>query len=217
MGISTDNMLALVLAIIGAAAASSNYQYKGRYAGKCGNDGIYYRDSASFVICSNGNSYVQPCAPGSRNAAIESYGKGYTDFCGVNLVDNGYGAKKYSAKEHGYGYDAPSYGRPSYGYEAPSYGYGRDAYRPDQHRNQNGYATRAAYNDGYGYAAPAYGGHAYGGYGYGAPRYQAPRYEAPRYEAPKYEAPRYDAPRSGGEHKVEVRKEVRSYSTDNKH
>merc|ERR1711894_300381 len=169
------------------------------------------RDSASFVICSNGNSYVQPCAPGSRHGAIEGYGKGYTDFCGVNLVDNGYGAKKYSAKEHvakeskghGYGYDAPSYGRPSYGYEAPSYGYGHDAYRPDQHRNQNGYATRAAYR----YEAP----------GYRAPRYEAPKYIAPKYEAPKYEAPKYEAPRYGGEHKVEVRKEVRSYSTEKRH
>merc|ERR1712179_666138 len=191
---STDNsnMQALiVLALIGAAAASGQYQYHGRYAGKCGNDGIYFRDSGSFVMCSNGNSYVQPCAPGSRNAAYGSYsyGKsyGYSDFCGVNLVDYGYGAKG-----RGYGYGAPSYSRPSYGYNAPAYGYGRDAYRPDQYRNQNGYATRAAYNDGYGYGAPAYGGPAYGGYGYDAPRY-------------------------GGEHKVEVRKEVRSYSNDNRH
>merc|ERR1712076_287756 len=164
---STDNsnMQALiVLALIGAAAASGQYQYHGRYAGKCGNDGIYFRDSGSFVMCSNGNSYVQPCAPGSRNAAYGSYSYG---------------------QSYGYGHAAPAYG-------APAYGYGRDAYRPDQYRNQNGYATRAAYNDGYGYGAPAYGGPAYGGYGYDAPRY-------------------------GGEHKVEVRKEVRSYSNDNRH
>merc|ERR1712179_681506 len=163
-----SNMQALiVLALIGAAAASGQYQYHGRYAGKCGNDGIYFRDSGSFVMCSNGNSYVQPCAPGSRNAAYGSYSYGqsygYSDFCGVNLVDYGYGAKG-----HGYGHAAPAYG-------APAYGYGR-----------------AAYNDGYGYGAPAYGGPAYGGYGYDAPRY-------------------------GGEHKVEVRKEVRSYSNDNRH
>ena len=35
---------------------------------QCGTDGFYYKDARSFVICSNGNAYVQPCAPGSRNS-----------------------------------------------------------------------------------------------------------------------------------------------------
>ena len=37
-------------------------------AGKCGKDGLYFRDAYSFVFCSNGNSYIQPCAPGSKNS-----------------------------------------------------------------------------------------------------------------------------------------------------
>jgi len=70
--------------------------YYGKYPGKCGNDGLYFRDEKSFVFCSNGNSYVQPCAPGTRNSPYEkySYGKNYDyrDFCDVNLVDGGYAA-----------------------------------------------------------------------------------------------------------------------------
>jgi len=77
-------------------------------AGKCGNDGFYYKDHYSFVICSNGNSYVQPCAPGSRNSPYGRYSYGhsyyYRDFCDVNLVDYGYGAHR------------PYYRRPAYGY-----------------------------------------------------------------------------------------------------
>ena len=72
--------------------------YYGKYDGKCGNDGLYYRDEKSFIFCSNGSSYVQPCAPGTRNSAYSKYDKGakynYRDFCDVNLVDDGYAAKK---------------------------------------------------------------------------------------------------------------------------
>ena len=68
--------------------------YHGKYNGVCDNDGFYYRDSSSFVICSNNNAYVQPCAPGSRNSGIDSYNYGgnysYRHFCDVNLVDYGY-------------------------------------------------------------------------------------------------------------------------------
>ena len=71
--------------------------YHGEYNGVCDNDGFYYRDSNSFVICSNNNAYVQPCAPGSRNSGIDSYNYGgnyyYRDFCDVNLVDLGYGSR----------------------------------------------------------------------------------------------------------------------------
>ena len=35
--------------------------------GKCAGDGMYYNDDASFVVCTNGNAYVQRCAPGTRN------------------------------------------------------------------------------------------------------------------------------------------------------
>ena len=104
-------------------------------AGKCGNDGFYYKDHYSFVICSNGNSYVQPCAPGSRNSNYGRYSYGhnyhYRDFCDVNLVDYGYGAHR------------PAYHRPAYG------GYG------------GGYGGYGGYGHGRGFAgagfAPFYG------------------------------------------------------------
>lgn len=45
-------------------------------------------------MCSNGNAYIQPCAPGSKNSPQENYQQGdsyyYHDFCDVNLVDDGY-------------------------------------------------------------------------------------------------------------------------------
>ena len=46
------------------------------------------------MMCSNGNSYEQRCAPGSKNSGHEGYAKGADyyihDFCDVNLVDFGY-------------------------------------------------------------------------------------------------------------------------------
>merc|ERR1712179_645623 len=107
MGRSNTKMkFLLVLAIVGYAAASDNYavshshtksySYRGQYHGKCSNDGIYYNDASSFVMCSNGNAYHQPCAPGSRNGGHSGYSHGnsygFQDFCGVNLVDYGYAA-----------------------------------------------------------------------------------------------------------------------------
>jgi len=90
-----------------------------RCTGKCGNDGFYYKDHYSFVICSNGNSYVQPCAPGSRNSHYGRYSYGhsyyYRDFCDVNLVDYGYGAHR------------PAYHRPAYGYGGYGHGHGHFA------------------------------------------------------------------------------------------
>ena len=78
------------------------YTFHGKYTGHCGQDGFYYADHDSFVICSNDNAYVQPCAPGSRNSGLHSYNYGdnysYRDFCDVNLVDHGYGVKG----KHGY-------------------------------------------------------------------------------------------------------------------
>ena len=147
-------------ALVAVALASDDYKdnsygtynYYGKYEGKCGNDGLYFRDEKSFVFCSNGNSYVQPCAPGTRNSGYEKYSYGgkydYRDFCDVNLVDDGYAAKypakapakpvKYEepakpAYDDGYyGYDrAYDYGRRDYGYGRRDYGYGRrDYYGP---------------------------------------------------------------------------------------
>ncbi|ELU17028.1 hypothetical protein CAPTEDRAFT_187685 [Capitella teleta] len=81
--------------------------YYGEYKDKCGNDGFYYNDESTIVICSNGNAHIQPCAPGSKNSAKEHYEKGtkgttfaYRDFCDVNLVDDGFALK------HGYAANA---------------------------------------------------------------------------------------------------------------
>ncbi|ELU09405.1 hypothetical protein CAPTEDRAFT_201296 [Capitella teleta] len=103
--------------------------YYGQYSGNCGNDGFYYNDVSSFVICSNGNAYIQPCAPGSQNSVFSSYNRGTSyynrDFCSVNLVDAGYNAG-YNA---GYGSNAgygpvpnAGYGHASIGYNAHSAG-----------------------------------------------------------------------------------------------
>ena len=98
------------------------------FSGKCGNDGFYYRDHASFVICSNGNAYEQPCAPGSRNSAFDHYSHGthyyYRDFCDVNLVDYGAGIP-YGYGHHGgngYGFDG-HHGGHGYGFDGHHGGY----------------------------------------------------------------------------------------------
>ena len=118
-------VLIVLAALVAVAAASGAYTYHGRYPGKCDNDGLYFRDEKSFVFCSNGNSYVQPCAPGSRNSAYGKYSYGgkydYRDFCDVNLVDEGYAAKR---SGYGYGYDN-AYNGPSYGYASRGYSAGR--------------------------------------------------------------------------------------------
>ena len=86
-------------------AYNKQYMYHGKYGGQCDQDGFYYKDYYSFVICSNNNAYVQPCAPGSRNSGHDSYDYGdnyyYRDFCDVNLVDHGYGAQGH----YSYGHD----------------------------------------------------------------------------------------------------------------
>ena len=115
------------------------YVYHGKYSGKCGHDGLYYRDDRSFVFCSNGNSYIQPCAPGSRNSAFGTYSYGgkydYRDFCDVNLVDEGYSAKRAvyahnakrrQAKEYDYVYGRRNFGYGlDYGYLGRNFRYGR--------------------------------------------------------------------------------------------
>ena len=109
-------------------------------AGKCGNDGFYFNDYDSFVICSNGNAYVQPCAPGSKNSALDTYHHGnsyyYRNFCDVNLVDDGY-----TLRHAGYHGEraAPHGHNAGYGFNAGygSYGY-NDGY-------QHGHAGPAGY------------------------------------------------------------------------
>merc|ERR1712226_103015 len=59
-----------------AAKSGKGYGHKSRFIGKCGNDGFYYNDANSFVICSNGNAYYQPCAPGSKNKGHSHYTHG---------------------------------------------------------------------------------------------------------------------------------------------
>ena len=106
------------------ASYDNSYIYQGKYPGKCGSDGLYFRDEASFVFCSNGNSYVQPCAPGTRNSAYENFrpggSYGYRDFCDVNLVDDGYAAKRYK----------PAPARPEPAYYRPQPVYRGGYYRP---------------------------------------------------------------------------------------
>ena len=100
------------------------HTYHGIYEGKCDNDGFYYKNYNSFIICSNNNAYEQACAPGSRNSAHDAYNYGgnyhYRDFCDINLVDYGYGTKGY----HGYDDARPYYEGPYYqgGYKSGYYG-----------------------------------------------------------------------------------------------
>lgn len=118
------NRLLIVAAVVAMCAVLSeaggdypvafrhdSYAFHGHYPGHCGNDGFYYKDHYSFVICSNGNSYDQPCAPGTRNSDYGHYNHGhnyhYRDFCDVNLVDYGFGAH-YDPRR----YDLPHYGLP---------------------------------------------------------------------------------------------------------
>ena len=64
--------------------------------GSCFDDGFYYLDSSSFVVCSNKQVFILPCAAGSQNSKFRKYVKGdsyaYRDFCDINLVDDGYTA-----------------------------------------------------------------------------------------------------------------------------
>jgi len=101
----------------GYGQQAGKFVFRGKYADDCSNDGLYYRDYQSYVICSNNNAYVQPCAPGTRNSAYErfAYGSyyGYADFCDVNLTDFGYAGKRSAAgaaRRAAYGYGAYGYG-----------------------------------------------------------------------------------------------------------
>jgi len=82
----------------GYGQQDGKFVFRGKYADDCSNDGLYYRDYQSYVVCSNNNAYVQPCAPGTRNSVYGKYAYGgyysYADFCDVNLTDFGYAAKR---------------------------------------------------------------------------------------------------------------------------
>ncbi len=135
--------------------ASPNIVYSNlSIPGTCYNDGLYYMDETNFVICSNGNAYIQPCAPGTRSSGQHRYSPGYyygySDFCDINLVDMGYGPAHYAP----YGIsaynnlNAPGYG---YGYDESSHeGYGANSrYGSDRNsaskveRNSLGYLPEA--------------------------------------------------------------------------
>jgi hypothetical protein len=86
------------------------------FSGKCGNDGFYYNDESSIIICSNGNVHIQPCAPGSKNSAPEHYHKdntyNYRDFCDINLVNGGYTLQHGYAAKSDYAPPKPAYNPP---------------------------------------------------------------------------------------------------------
>ena len=159
----------------------------------CGEDGLYYKNEYNFVICSNGNSYVQPCAPGTRNSGSSHYTPGfyygYSNFCDVNLVDFGYAANAYA---HGYG-KKPSYGgkqdhyfgeenyhKSGYAHQQKGYGQKNAGYQAKTHE----YETKARYETSHKYE---------GAKSYGAP---AKNYGVPAYhQQPKYDVPvGYDTP-----------------------
>ncbi|ELU11494.1 hypothetical protein CAPTEDRAFT_221613 [Capitella teleta] len=176
-------MISLCVLLVAAVASASDvkkvvetkqvsYQstgravYHGAYPGKCGNDGLYYNDYSSFVVCTNGNAYIQQCAPGSKNSGLKNYNYGnsysYRDFCDVNLVDDGYTLYNggYNTGYHGnaaasYGHNAGYGVNTGYGYNNVGYGY-----------NNPGYG----YNSGYGGYNAGYGpvNNAYGSFGYNA-------------------------------------------------
>merc|ERR1712076_108981 len=190
-----NSVIALFALVAAVSASGGGYSYNGRYAGKCGNDGFYYNDANSFVICSNGNAYYQPCAPGSKNKGHSHYthgGKyGVADFCGVNLVDYGYGAHKggyghshghstsYSHTSHGthgsHGNRGHSHGHSgygvqnSYGSHGHNAGYGSHGHSAGYgtHGHSAGYGTHG-HNAGYGSRGHRSYGHAavsHGSYG----------------------------------------------------
>merc|ERR1712226_866244 len=154
-----------------AAKSGKGYGHKSRFIGKCGNDGFYYNDANSFVICSNGNAYYQPCAPGSKNKGHSHYthgGKyGVADFCGVNLVDYGYGAHKGGyghSHGHSHGNRGHCDGHSGYGVQNSYGSYGHNA-GYGSHGHSAGYGTHG-HSAGYGTR-----GHSHGHSGYGANRY----------------------------------------------
>jgi hypothetical protein len=92
----------------------SSFTYQGMFEDKCGDDGLYFRDESSFVFCSNGNSYVQPCAPGTKNSGYAKFTAGdevaYRDFCDVNMVDGEYMQKTYNTAPRQY--EPPTHQKP---------------------------------------------------------------------------------------------------------
>ncbi|ELT88418.1 hypothetical protein CAPTEDRAFT_195706 [Capitella teleta] len=114
--------------------------YKGQYSGECATDGFYYNDASSFVICSNGNAFIQPCALGSQNSAHNyQHGTAYNfnEFCDFNLLDAGYAHQRDDAA---YGSQlTPSEVKPANKYG----GYTEEAYGGEyQERGRRPYETQ---------------------------------------------------------------------------
>merc|ERR1711909_66906 len=159
-----------------AAKSGKGYGHKSRFIGKCGNDGFYYNDANSFVICSNGNAYYQPCAPGSKNKG-HSHGHSHgnrghsvghsTSYSHTSHGTHGsHGNRGHSHGHSGYGVQN-SYGshghNAGYGSHGHSAGYGT-------HGHSAGYGSRG--HRSYGHAAVSHGSYGqtagYGTHGHNA-------------------------------------------------
>ena len=151
-----STLLALVcLAGLAAASYITAHTYHGKYPGKCEYDGLYYKDETCFVFCSNGNSYEQKCAPGTKNSPYGkfSYGSSYStrDFCDVNLVDSGYGVAAHSYKPEP-SYEEPKYEEPKYEepkYEEPKYE--EPKYEEPKYEEPKYEEPKSSYEPSYGY------------------------------------------------------------------
>jgi hypothetical protein len=131
------------------------YYYGGKFQGSCSNDGLYYKDDTTFVICSNGYASEQPCPPGTKTGGYPSYQAGYyygyTDLCSVNLVDYGYGPSSYvSAPAYTDNKDSTQAGykqEKSYGYDdKKEYNtYGKETYSTSRSTSYPAASTGDAY------------------------------------------------------------------------
>lgn len=63
--------------------------------GTCRDDGLYYNNQHSFVMCAGNNYYIQPCPPGTMNRPFQGYNGNqpfrFENFCDVNLVNSASG------------------------------------------------------------------------------------------------------------------------------
>jgi hypothetical protein len=118
----------------------AKYYYGGKFQGSCSNDGLYYKDEAAFVICSNGYPSDMSCPPGTKTAEYPSYQAGYyygyTDLCSVNLVDYGYGPASYSASHQ----PAAAVGGGAYG-DSPLEGYKEKSYHGGYSGDKDDYSS----------------------------------------------------------------------------
>ncbi|ELT94697.1 hypothetical protein CAPTEDRAFT_209357 [Capitella teleta] len=143
-----------------ASGYENNYPpspYAPSHIGKCNqNDGFYYLNDGSFMICTNGAAYMQPCAPGTQNAPAQFFSQGSYEsqavFCGVNLISqhylNYYGINPSanSGYSHQSSYSPPAY-QPKPVYSPPAYqpkpSYSPPAYQPPSYQPMPTYSAPA--------------------------------------------------------------------------